>query len=167
MSDFDSTTVEDWDRIMAVNARGTFNLLQATLPHLRSHRYGRVVTVASIATEFGYRFPAYSASKAAVIALTRSAAVEYAPHGVTVNVVSPGRILTGMAPPGSAQELAERIPVGRGAAPEEVASVICALVRPEMGYVTGANIVCDGGMSMVFALHGLGSYSSYDDVDPA
>jgi NAD(P)-dependent dehydrogenase (short-subunit alcohol dehydrogenase family) len=70
-----------------------------------------------------------------------------------------------MAPPGSAKDLAERVPVGRGAAPEEVAAVICALVRPDMGYVTGANIVCDGGMSNVFALHGVGGYSSYSTPD--
>jgi 3-oxoacyl-[acyl-carrier protein] reductase len=160
MTTFEATSFEDWSRVMEVNAGGTFNLLQVVLPHLRRQEYGRVVLVASIAADFGYRFPAYSASKAAMIALAKSAAVEYAQHGVTVNVVSPGRILTALAPPSTAGELAERVPVGRGASPDEIAAAVCALVAPDMGYVTGANLVCDGGMSSVFALHGLGPYSS-------
>jgi NAD(P)-dependent dehydrogenase (short-subunit alcohol dehydrogenase family) len=160
MTSFEDTSPADWERVMAVNAGGTFNLLQATVPRLRTSGYGRVVLIASIAADFGYRFPAYSASKAAVVALAKSVAVEYAGHGVTVNVVSPGRILTPMAPASSASELAERVPVGRAATPEEVAASVCALVHPDMGYVTGANIICDGGMSAVFALHGLGPYSS-------
>lgn len=162
MTTFEATSLEDWSRVMEVNAGGTFNLLQAVLPYLRRQGYGRVVLVASIAADFGYRFPAYSASKAAMIALAKSAAVEYAQHGITVNVVSPGRILTALAPPSTAGELAERVPVGRGASPDEVAAAVCALVAPDMGYVTGANLVCDGGMSSVFALHGLGPYSSVD-----
>ena len=160
MNDFESTSVRDFDRVMAVNARGTFNVLSATLPHLRERGYGRVVVVASIAASFGYRFPAYSASKAAVIALAKSAAVEYAEYNVTVNSVSPGRIATPMAPVTDPAELRRRVPVGRAAEPDDVAAVIVSLVRPEMGYVTGTDVVCDGGMSAVFALHGLGPYSS-------
>ena len=160
MSDLESTSADDFDRVMAVNVRGAFNVLSVALPHMRQHRYGRVVLVASIAANFGYRFPAYSASKAAVIALAKTAAVESAAAGVTVNSVSPGRIATAMAPISDPSELRERIPVGRAAEPGDIAAVIFALVQPDMGYLTGADIVVDGGMSAVFALHGLGPYSS-------
>jgi NAD(P)-dependent dehydrogenase (short-subunit alcohol dehydrogenase family) len=160
MLSMDDTSTSQWDDVMAANARGTFNLLKATLPHLRSRGYGRVVAVSSIAADFGYRYPAYSASKAAVVALARTAAVESAQYGVTVNVVSPGRIATPMAPQDSEAELARRVPIGRAATTDEVAAVVCSLLSPDMSYITGANIVCDGGMSCVFALHGLGPYSS-------
>jgi len=157
-TDFARTTGEEWAAVMSVNAGGTFNILQAGLPALASHGYGRVVTVASIAAFFGYRSPSYAASKAAVVALTKSAAVAYAASGVTVNCVCPGRVDTPMAPLNSAAEIAERVPVGRAASADEIAALICALASPEMAYVTGAAVPCDGGMSSVFALHGLGPY---------
>lgn len=154
----EETTPEEWAHVLGTNAGGTFHLLRAVLPHMRDNRYGRVLAIGSIASDFGYAFPAYSASKAAVLALVKSAAVQYATSGVTVNCLSPGRIATPLAPASSAAELRTRIPVGRAAEPEEISSVAVSLVLPTAGYLTGANVVCDGGMSSVFALHGLGPY---------
>lgn len=157
---FETTSAADWQRIMAVNAAGTFFMLQAVLPAMRAQRYGRVVTIGSIAADFGYTFPAYSASKAAVIALTRSAAVQYAEYGVTVNCLSPGRIDTALAPGGTLEELRVRIPAGRAATPDEIAATVAFLASNEASYLNGANIVCDGAMSDVFALHGPGPYAA-------
>jgi 3-oxoacyl-[acyl-carrier protein] reductase len=157
LSGFQATSPADFNRVLAINAGGTFNFLRTVLPLMQRRRYGRVVTIGSIAADFGYTFPAYSASKAAVIALTKSAAVQYARDGITVNCVSPGRILTAMAPT-KGTELGDRIPVGRAAEPGEVAQVVRFLAMPEAGYVNGANVICDGGMSSVFAMHGFGPY---------
>jgi NAD(P)-dependent dehydrogenase (short-subunit alcohol dehydrogenase family) len=162
---FEHTSPDDWQRVMAVNAAGTFFALQAVLPAMRAQRYGRVVTIGSIAADFGYTFPAYGASKAAVIALTRSAAVQYAEHGVTVNCISPGRIDTALAPGGTLDELRERIPAGRASTPDEIAAAVAFVASAEAGYLNGANIVCDGAMSGVFALHGLGPYAAIAGTD--
>jgi 3-oxoacyl-[acyl-carrier protein] reductase len=162
LSGFHATSPADFNRVLAINAGGTFNFLRTVLPLMQRRGYGRVVTIGSIAADFGYSFPAYSASKAAVIALTKSAAVQYALDGITVNCVSPGRILTAMAPT-KGTELGDRIPAGRAAEPEEVAQVVRFLAMPEAGYVNGANVVCDGGMSSVFAMHGFGPYRDLAD----
>jgi 3-oxoacyl-[acyl-carrier protein] reductase len=157
MVGFEDTSPEVFQHVLAINAGGTFNVLRTALPLMQQRKYGRIVTISSIAAYFGYTFPSYSASKAAVIALTRSAAVQYGAYGITVNCVSPGRITTPMAPT-TGTELGDRIPVGRGAEPEEVAQLIRFLCLPEAGYVNGADIPCDGGMASVFAMHGFGPY---------
>ncbi len=157
---FEEITPDTWQRVMNVNAAGTLYMLQAVLPSMRSQGYGRIVTIGSIAADFGYTFPAYGASKAAMIALTRSAAVQYAEYGITVNCVSPGRIDTVMAPGGTSDDLRMHIPCGRAAQPEEVAAVVAFLASREASYMNGANVVCDGAMANVFALHGLGPYSA-------
>jgi len=157
----EQTSADDWEAVFSVNAAGTFHLLRAALPHFRELGYGRVLTVGSIASDFGYAFPAYSASKAAVLALVKSAAVQYAACGVTINCLSPGRVSTPLAPQSSEAELRERVPIGRAARPEEIADLAVALIDPSISYLTGSNIVCDGGMSNVFALHGLGPYGRW------
>ena len=161
---FESTTPDEWQRVMNINASGTYNAMRSVLPMMRSEGYGRVVTIGSIAADFGYTFPAYAASKAAVIALTRTAAVQYAEYGITVNCVSPGRIDTALAPGGTLSELRTRIPVGRAAKPQEIAATIAFLASRDSSYVNGANIVCDGAMSVVFSLHGFGPYSELTDA---
>jgi NAD(P)-dependent dehydrogenase (short-subunit alcohol dehydrogenase family) len=157
----EQTSADDWSTVFSVNAAGTFHLFRSALPYFREQGYGRVLAVGSIATDFGYAFPAYSASKAAVVALVKSAAVQYAAYGVTVNCLSPGRIATPLAPHNSEEQLRERIPLGRAARPSEIADLAVALVDPAISYLTGSNIVCDGGMSSVFALHGLGPYDRW------
>lgn len=157
MVGFEDTPPEVFQQVISVNAGGTFNVLRTALPLMQRRKYGRIVTISSIAAHFGYTFPSYSASKAAVVALTKSAAVQYGGDGITVNCVSPGRIVTPMAPT-SGTELGDRIPVGRAAEPEEVAQVVRFLCLREAGYVNGANVICDGGMASVFAMHGFGPY---------
>lgn len=146
-------SAEAWAGTLDVNLNGSFHVAQASLPHLMESR-GRIVFVGSVAG----RFPqpggaAYSASKAAVAALARSIALEYAPHGVTANCVMPGYMDTGMTAfledrPALRERIAERIPLERFAHPDEVARVVCALLTDTSSYLTGQEVVVDGGSSL-------------------
>jgi NAD(P)-dependent dehydrogenase (short-subunit alcohol dehydrogenase family) len=146
-------SAEAWAGTLDVNLNGSFHVAQASLPHLMESR-GRIVFVGSVAG----RFPqpggaAYSASKAAVAALARSIALEYAPHGVTSNCVMPGYMDTGMTAflsdrPALRERIVERIPLERFADPDEVARVVCALLTDTSSYLTGQEIVVDGGSSL-------------------
>jgi NAD(P)-dependent dehydrogenase (short-subunit alcohol dehydrogenase family) len=143
----------DWDSTVGVNLTGSFHLLQAVLPHLLAAG-GSIVLTASVAAH--YPQPggaAYGASKAGLTALARAVALEYAGHGVRCNSVLPGYMRTAMT-----QALLRRddlrarieaaIPAGRVAAPAEVADVIAFLLGGQAGYVTGQEIVIDGGASL-------------------
>lgn len=142
------TTAEEFDAVLAVNLMGTFNLCRAAVPHMLDD-WGRIVNVASIAGKEGNpSASAYSSSKAAVIALTKSLGKELADRGVLVNAVAPAAIETGMI-----QDIGEslrtymisRIPMGRVGAPEEVAEVIGFLASPRMTFATGAVFDVSGG----------------------
>lgn len=143
---------EQWDRTIAVNLTAHTSLIRACLPHLRRNGDGRVVNIAS--TEgvgaSAYISP-YSASKHGVIGLSRSLAVELGPEGVTVNVVCPGPIHTGMTAdiPDDAKEkfARRRVPMKRYGHPEEVAHATLSLALPAMSYCTGAVLVVDGGFT--------------------
>lgn len=139
---------EDWDRLFAVNVKGVYHCVRAALPHfLRKHR-GSVVTLASMWGQVGASCEAaYSATKGAVIALTKALAKELGPSGVRVNCVSPGVILTDMCAPVGADalaELAEETMVGRNGTPEDVAQAIAYLADAE--FVTGHVLSVNGGM---------------------
>jgi len=141
----------EWDRLLDVNLRGTFHGLRAALPLLRNAGgTGNVVNVASVSGLRPTRGEApYSAAKAAVVSLTRSAALEYAPE-VRVNAVAPGFIdtpLTGfaVADPTYAGPIAAGTPLGRIGSADEVADVIVFLASPLARYVTGETVVVDGG----------------------
>jgi NAD(P)-dependent dehydrogenase (short-subunit alcohol dehydrogenase family) len=144
---------QTWERTLAVNLTGSYAVARAVLPALVETR-GALVLVASIsASQPRPGTAAYAASKAGVAALSRAAALEYAHLGVRVNSVSPGWIETPMAAPAlsrpSTREQIERaIPAGRVASPEEVASVIVWLLSDDARYVTGADIVVDGGLAI-------------------
>jgi len=144
---------EEWDRILDVNLRGTFHGLRAALPGLRAGGGGVVVNVASVSGLRPTRGEApYSAAKAAVISLTRSAALEYAPE-VRVNAVAPGFIDTPLtafatADPDHAGPIAAGTPLARIGTPEEVADVIVFLCSPLARYVTGEVVVVDGGSTL-------------------
>ena len=139
----------EWDRLLDVNLRGTFHGLRASLPLLRDAG-GAVVNVASVSGLRPTRGEApYAAAKAAVISLTRSAALEYAPE-VRVNAVAPGFIdtpLTGFAvvDPAYADPIIAGTPLGRIGSADEVADVIVFLASPLARYVTGETVVVDGG----------------------
>ena len=141
----------EWDRVLAVNLKGAFLSLQACLPAMRRQRYGRVVFTSSIT---GPRVSCpghahYAASKAGINGLIRTAALEAAGHGVTVNGVEPGNILTGgmraHRSPDFIAAMERSIPLGRLGTPRDVAQACLFLASDEAGYITGTTIVVDGG----------------------
>lgn len=154
------TTLEEWNRLFAVNATGVFLCTQAFLPGMLESGWGRVVNIASVAGKIGAPYiSAYSASKHAVIGFTRCVALEVARRGVTVNAVCPGYVDTPMMEasvdnivaktgqaPGDARALLEKMsPQGRVFTPEEVAFQVLMLCDPRAGGINGQSIVLDGG----------------------
>ncbi|MGE5396348.1 MAG: 3-oxoacyl-ACP reductase FabG [Candidatus Saccharibacteria bacterium] len=142
---------ENWDTVIKVNLKGSFNCLQAVAGLMREKGYGKIVNISSI-SRFGNVGQAnYAASKAGIIGMTRAAARELGGKGVTVNAVAPGSIVTEMfmKTPENIRELAKLItPLGRWGTVEEVANVCLFLASDESSYVTGQCIHCDGGMFM-------------------
>nr|BFE35835.1 3-oxoacyl-ACP reductase FabG [Actinomadura rugatobispora] len=153
-TDWEAITAADWDAVMETNARGAFLVVKAAIPLLRAARGDRsIVNVASLAGQAGGLTTSvhYAASKAAVLALTRSFARRLAPEGIRVNAVAPGPIGTEMiaALDGRARDaLAASVPLGRLGAAEEVAHAIGLLVSPEAGFTTGATYDVNGGLRM-------------------
>jgi 3-oxoacyl-[acyl-carrier protein] reductase len=143
--ELDDVDVAAWDEVMAVNLRAPFFLAQAVLPHMREQRYGRIILMSSVAAFLGgILSPQYTASKAGLIGLTHAMAAALAPHGITVNAVAPGLILTDMlADDPRLPDLERGVPVGRLGQPAEVADMVAAIaVNP---YLTGQTISVDGG----------------------
>ena len=142
----------DWDAVIAVNLKGTFNFIKACTRPMMKQRSGKIVNVASVVGVMGNAGQAnYSASKAGVIGLTKTAAKELATRGVQVNAVAPGYIVTDMT--GKLSEAATEaflsvIPMKRGGTPEDVANVVYFLSSEDSSYVTGQVINIDGGMVM-------------------
>lgn len=143
------TSVESWDRLIAVHLRGTFLCCRTAVPGMLAQRWGRIVNLASIGGKEGYALDsAYCAAKAGVIAFTKSLAKEVAPHGIRVNAVAPTVIETDLVKGIPAAEMAEkqrRIPLGRFGKPEEVAALIYFLVSDESSFITGQCSDISGG----------------------
>ena len=142
-------TDEDWRRIIAVNMNGVFYCVRAVLPAMRERRYGRIVNIASIAGKEGNpNMSGYSATKAAVIALTKSVAKEVATEGICINAVAPAvvhtRILDQLTP-AQIDYMTERIPMRRTGKPEEIAAVVHFLASPDASFVTGQCYDASGG----------------------
>lgn len=138
-----------WSRTFAINLDGCFHGLASLLPVMRAARYGRIAVLASIAAREGNaNMAAYSASKAAVVALVKTAAKEAAPDGVTVNSVAPSmfrtRLLDDLSPERNAELLA-RVPMGRVGEPAEFASLAAWLLSSEASYTTGQVLDLSGG----------------------
>ncbi len=141
----------DWHKVMAVNLHGPFYLCRAVIPHMRSRRYGRIVNIASVAGKEGNpNMTAYSASKAALIGLTKSMAKEVAGEGICINAVSPAVIRTTILDQLTAQQvdyMVQRIPMKRTGQPEEVAAVVHFLASRDCSFVTGQCYDVSGGRS--------------------
>lgn len=154
---FEQTTEDEWDHVQDVNLRSVYLFLRAASPELRASGHGAVVNVASFhANATIENFGAYAASKAGVVGLSRSAALDLARYGIRVNVVCPGIIQTAMWDAwldevedraGTTQQVLGYQPLGRIGKPEEVASVIAFLASEEASYVTGATLYVDGGVT--------------------
>lgn len=143
---------EDFDAVIDVNLKGTFNCCKAAAQRMMKQRYGRIVNMASVVGVSGNAGQAnYAASKAGVIGLTKSLARELAARNITVNAVAPGFISTDMTDALSDKQrdaIAERIAARRFGEPEEVAALVRFLASSGSGYITGQVICIDGGMAL-------------------
>ena len=143
---------EEWDRVVAINLKGTFLCCKAVLPIMKAQSYGKVVSLASIAGKDGNaNMGAYAATKAAIICLTKTLGKEMATYNVHVNCVAPALIETDMAremTPEQRALLTSKIPLGRLGKPEEVAAVVKFLVSDEASFVTGQCYDISGGRSV-------------------
>ena len=148
----EETTVEDWDRIMAVNAKGVFLGTKQAIPAMRRAGGGSIINISSTAGLVGSPdgSPSYTATKGAVRLLTKATAIQYAKEGIRCNSVHPGPIDTEMirdtiTDPARLEQRMERLPMGRVGKPEEIAYGVLYLASDESSFVTGSELVIDGG----------------------
>jgi meso-butanediol dehydrogenase/(S,S)-butanediol dehydrogenase/diacetyl reductase len=150
--DVTEVSIEDWQRVQQTNVNSVFYGAREAIPYLEKTK-GCIVNVASVSGLGGdWRMSAYNTSKGAVVNLTRVLAMDFAKKGIRVNSVCPSFTYTGMTADMADDKaliakFAERIPLGRGAQPEEIASVIVFLASSDAGFVTGINMPVDGGLT--------------------
>jgi 3-oxoacyl-[acyl-carrier protein] reductase len=147
-----STTPEEWRKVIEINLNGMFYLSRAVIPGMKDKSWGRIVNVSSLAAQTGglTAGTAYSTSKGGVISLTRSLAAENAPFGITANAIAPAYVKTPMVTEQltekERQGILKKIPVGRFCEPEEFAHVVLFLVSPLAGFIIGDVINLNGGL---------------------
>jgi len=143
---------DEWDKVLSINLKGTFNCTKAVSRYMLKQRNGKIVNIASIIGIGGNAGQAnYAASKAGVIALTKSAAKEFASRNINANAIAPGFIQTAMTDvlkEEVKQKMLERIPLARLGTARDVANAVLFLVSPAADYITGQTLVVDGGMVM-------------------
>ena len=143
---------EDWDQVLNINLKGTFNCTKTVIRHMSKQRSGKIVNIASVVGEMGNAGQAnYSASKAGVIGFTKTVAREFASRGINVNAIAPGYIVTPMTdvlPEKAKEELKQMIPMQRLGQPEDVAQAVLFLVSAASGYITGQVLNVNGGIYM-------------------
>mgnify|MGYP001460023576 CR=1 FL=1 len=142
-------TDEQWDEVLRVDLTAVFYLTRAAATHMRERGSGRIINISSASWQGNVGQANYAAAKAGVIGLTKTAARELAPKGVTANAICPGFIDTEMTrgvPPEAWERISGRIPMGRVGRPEDVANVAAFLASDEAGYVTGEVINVGGGL---------------------
>jgi len=145
-------TEEDWDAVLDVNLKGTFNCTKAAIRYMSKQKSGKIVSIASVSGEMGNPGQAnYSASKAGVIGFTKTIAREFAGRGINVNAIAPGYIQTPMTdavPEKAKEELRRMIPMERLGQPEDVAQAVLFLVSESSSYITGQVLNVNGGIYM-------------------
>jgi 3-oxoacyl-[acyl-carrier protein] reductase len=147
--------IEDTDfaLVMSTHVNGTLNTMRAAVPHMRERGFGRIVNMSSVALRGSVAGASYGAAKGAIEGISRSAAMEVAKHGITVNCVAPGLVAAGMfltVPQSYQDESAARIPMKRLGRPEEVAACVAFLASEDAAYVTGHTLTVCGGLSLGF-----------------
>ena len=150
---FESLGDADWDRMLAVNLRGPFMVVQECLPGMLKRKWGRIINITSIGGQWGgMRQVHYAAAKAGLINLTHSLARLYSGAGITANAIAPGLVATAMIQKElkskAGKSKAAQIPVGRIAEPHEIAAGVVYLASEGAGYVTGQTLNINGGMLM-------------------
>ena len=150
----DDATVEDWDLVMNINAKGVFLGTRAAIPHMRATGGGSIVNISSISGMVGQDniHPGYNASKGAVRLLTKATAIQYAGESIRVNSVHPGPIKTSMteqsrSDPEQYRRTLARTPLGRYGEPDDVAYGVLFLASDESSFMTGSELVIDGGVT--------------------
>ncbi len=141
---------DDWQRVLDLNLSGVFYCTKAVSRQMLKQKKGRIINITSVVGLMGNPGQAnYSAAKAGVIGLTKSAAKEFASRGITVNAVAPGFISTDMTKDIKSEDILSAIPLGRFGAPEDVAGAVKFLAAdPSAAYITGQTLQVDGGMVM-------------------
>jgi 3-oxoacyl-[acyl-carrier protein] reductase len=153
-TDLAHTSVADMNEAMTLNVNASLVCMQELLPGMTGAKAGRVVNISSRAALGKPNRTAYSATKAAVIGMSRTWALELAPHGITVNVIAPGPVATELfkqaSPPDAPQTkaLLAAVPLQRVSEPEEIAHAIAFLLHPLSGYITGQTLHIDGGLTI-------------------
>ncbi|MGY1806223.1 SDR family oxidoreductase [Blastococcus sp. SYSU D00669] len=144
-------TAQQWRQVIDVHLGGTFNTTSAAIPHMRARGYGRIVNVTSYTGMHGNVGQAnYAAAKAGIVGFTKTVAKEVARFGITSNAISPNAATAMVAevPEDKLAEITAGIPMGRFAAPAEMAPAVAFLASEEAGYITGTVLPVDGGLSM-------------------
>jgi len=147
-------TEEEWDKVLNINLKGTFNCTKAVLPTMIKQKYGKIVNIASIAgTTVGYAgLTHYCASKAAILGFTKAAALELAQFGINVNAIAPGPVETPSLKAnlngGTLEPIIQTIPIRRLAQPIDIANLVVFLASDESSNITGQCIVSDGGYTL-------------------
>ncbi len=148
-----SMSEEDWDLVLRVNLKGTFNCSKAAVKHMIRKRYGRIVSIASVAGQMGNPGQTnYASSKAGIIGFTKSLAREVASRNITVNAIAPGFVDTDILKAMSQETLeaaVKMVPLGRKGKPEEIAYAAAFLASDQASYITGQVLGVDGGMAMM------------------
>lgn len=143
----------DWDLVIDVNLKGTFNCSKAAFRPMMKQRYGRIVNISSVSGQAGQVGQAnYSASKAGIIGLTKALAREFASRNITVNAVAPGFVPTALTqdlPVELKEGMLKLTPLGRMGTPQEIAYAVAFLASDEASYITGQVLAVDGGMFMM------------------
>jgi len=149
----ENTSLEDFDAVVALNLRGAILVAQALMPAMKAAGFGRIINISSRAALGKELRTAYSATKAGLLGMTRTWALEAAAHGVTVNAIGPGPIATQLFlsgnPPESpkTKKIIETIPVKRMGTPEDIAHAVASLIDDRAGFITGQVLYVCGGMT--------------------